>query len=168
MKIICATLMFYCNIPIYGDQSEFIKEIGECSIEYNANYAEPAMRIPIKLVIAIAAHETGWGTSRFAKQGNNYFGIQLKYRKDYDPDNYLKPKANNKVLIKKYINTCESVNDFMDIMSQSKLYMGFQKQLLIQWVTDELSYIKLIENMTRYSHDKNWEYNTTRIINSME
>jgi len=168
MKIICATLMFYCNIPIYGDQNEFIKEIGECSIEYNANYSEPAMRIPIKLVIAIAAHETGWGTSRFAKQGNNYFGIQVKYHKDYDPDNYLKPKANNKVLIKKYKNTCESVNDFMDIMSHSKLYMGFQKQLLIQWVTDELSYIKLIENMTRYSHDKNWEYNITRIINSME
>ena len=168
MKIICATLMFYCNIPIYGDQSEFIKEIGECAIEYNANYTEPAMRIPIKLVIAIAAHETGWGISRFAKEGNNYFGIQINYYKDYDPDNYLKPKANNNILIKKYNNTCESVNEFMDIMSHSKLYRGFQKELVTQWVTDEISYIILIRNMTRYSHDKNWEYSISSIINSME
>lgn len=31
--------------------------------------------IPIKLVMAQAIIESGWGTSRFAKEGNNYFGI---------------------------------------------------------------------------------------------
>ncbi len=31
--------------------------------------------VPASLVIAQAAKESGWGTSRFALQGNNYFGI---------------------------------------------------------------------------------------------
>ena len=31
--------------------------------------------VPASLVVAQAAKESGWGTSRFATQGNNYFGI---------------------------------------------------------------------------------------------
>ncbi len=31
--------------------------------------------VPASLVIAQAAKESGWGTSRFAREGNNYFGI---------------------------------------------------------------------------------------------
>ena len=31
--------------------------------------------IPASLVIAQAANESAWGTSRFARNGNNYFGI---------------------------------------------------------------------------------------------
>ncbi|WP_144207866.1 glucosaminidase domain-containing protein [Shewanella donghaensis] len=30
--------------------------------------------VPAKMVLIQAANETGWGSSRFAKQGNNYFG----------------------------------------------------------------------------------------------
>jgi len=35
--------------------------------------------IPPSLVLAQAAHESAWGTSRFARQGNNFFG-QRDYR----------------------------------------------------------------------------------------
>jgi len=31
--------------------------------------------VPASLVLAQAANESGWGTSRFARQGNNLFGI---------------------------------------------------------------------------------------------
>ncbi len=36
--------------------------------------------IPVELVLAQAANESAWGTSRFARMGNNYFG-QWCYRK---------------------------------------------------------------------------------------
>lgn len=36
--------------------------------------------VPLSLVLAQAANESGWGNSRFAKQGNNYFG-QWCYQK---------------------------------------------------------------------------------------
>ena len=31
--------------------------------------------VPASLVLAQAAKESGWGTSRFAREGNNFFGI---------------------------------------------------------------------------------------------
>lgn len=31
-------------------------------------------QVPLSLVLAQAANESGWGTSRFAREGNNYFG----------------------------------------------------------------------------------------------
>ncbi|MCB1692452.1 MAG: glucosaminidase domain-containing protein [Pseudomonadales bacterium] len=36
--------------------------------------------VPASLVLATAAKESGWGTSRFAREGNNYFGIWCFYR----------------------------------------------------------------------------------------
>lgn len=35
--------------------------------------------VPASLVIAQAAKESGWGTSRFAREGNNFFGIWCFY-----------------------------------------------------------------------------------------
>ncbi len=37
--------------------------------------------VPASLVLAQAALESGWGASRFARKGNNYFGMRT-----YDPD----------------------------------------------------------------------------------
>ncbi len=36
--------------------------------------------VPASLIVAQAAKESGWGTSRFAIQGNNYFGIWCFYQ----------------------------------------------------------------------------------------
>ncbi len=36
--------------------------------------------VPASLVVAQAAKESGWGTSRFAREGNNFFGIWCFYR----------------------------------------------------------------------------------------
>jgi len=36
--------------------------------------------VPASLIVAQAAKESGWGTSRFATQGNNFFGIWCFYK----------------------------------------------------------------------------------------
>lgn len=36
--------------------------------------------VPASLVLAQAAKESGWGTSRFAREGNNFFGIWCFYK----------------------------------------------------------------------------------------
>ena len=79
MTHICATILILCNTftVYFNDQRDyFVQDITECAIAYNTSYTEPHHRIPIKLVTAIAALESGWGTSRFAREGNNYFGMQ--------------------------------------------------------------------------------------------
>lgn len=44
--------------------------------------------IPVALVLAQAANESGWGTSRFAREGNNLFGVWT-----YRPDAGIVPAA---------------------------------------------------------------------------
>ena len=119
MKHICATLLLLCSgfNPQQDDRDFYIEQISKCALEYNAYYTEPQNRIPIHLVVAVSAHERGWGTSRFVLEGNNYFGMK-SYSED--PDEYMIPKGNKNVKLQKYLTVCDSVYDFMDLVSTSK------------------------------------------------
>lgn len=53
-------------------------ELKQFDSEKNSSWIELLKRtdtIPLSLLIAQAAIESAWGTSRFAREGNNYFGI---------------------------------------------------------------------------------------------
>ena len=52
-------------------------------------------QIPFDLIVAMAAYESAWGTSRFARQGNNLFGIRT-----WDP---LIPQMKAKILAPRFI-----------------------------------------------------------------
>ncbi len=49
-----------------SDELSLEKQVQELDIKINT--------IPASLVLAQAANESAWGTSRFAQEGNNYFG----------------------------------------------------------------------------------------------
>ena len=168
MKHLCATLLLFCssfNMSFNDNRNDFVEMIGRCAVEYNAYYTENQNRIPIHLVVAVASHESGWGTSRFAIEGNNYFGI--KSLSD-DPDEFMIPKENKEVKIQRYLVPCDSVYDFMDLISMSKKYEGFQHELWNQWFNDETNLESLVYSLPRYSKDKNWEKNVLRIIRQLE
>ena len=76
--------------------------------------------IPASLTLAQAANETGWGTSRFAKEANNYFGIWT-----YDAEKGLKPKnrsENKKHFVRKFDSTAESVSYYMQLLNSHPAY----------------------------------------------
>ena len=65
------------NVNIYSDVSELEPEKKKFLLDsaekiYRTNEAKT---LPDSVLIAIAAHETGWGSSRFYKEGNNYFNM---------------------------------------------------------------------------------------------
>ena len=63
--------------------------------------------IPISLALAQAAKESGWGTSRYSREGNAVYGQYT-----FDESKGLKPKDRNKndeFFIKKFSNLSESV-----------------------------------------------------------
>ena len=63
----------------YSNDIQFVRALHKC-IDY-INFTTPRMdRVPFEMIIGQAALETGWGTSRFATEGNNLFGH--KYRGD--------------------------------------------------------------------------------------
>jgi Bax protein len=168
MNHLCATLLLLCssfNMFFNDERNYFIQEIGICAVEYNAYYTEPEKRLPIRLVIAVAAHESGWGTSRFALEGNNYFGMKTR---NEDPDEHMIPNENKKVRLAKYKTTCGSVYGFMDLLSKSKKYKGFREKLMEQWFLDDINYVILIKTLNKYSKDKLWSNQVIKIIKQLE
>ena len=93
----------------------FVQSLNGC-INYLYQSIKPEHQIPHELIIAQAVIETGWGTSRFANEGNNLFGIRT-----WDKDEaYLLPIPWTKWPgwgVKMYSSKCESVVDYLHILN---------------------------------------------------
>ena len=76
--------------------------------------------VPVSLVLAQAAIETAWGTSRFATEANNYFG-QWCYRKGCG----LVPAARNKGKyheVKVFNSPIESITAYIRNLNRNRAY----------------------------------------------
>ena len=85
-----------------------------------ANLLKHVDIIPASLTLAQAANETGWGTSRFAKEANNFFGIWT-----YDAQKGLKPKnrsEDKKHYVRKFNSAAESVSYYMQLLNSHPAY----------------------------------------------
>ena len=161
MKHICATLLLLCNTPELDSKDKFIYEVKSCALHYNSMIEEHD-RIPIALVIAQAIHESDWGKSRFAVQGNNLFGVRAVNGENY----ILSLRLNKKV--KTYLTWCESVNDYIELLLTSYHYAKFQKELINQWVTDEMDIDKLVDTLDTYAKDVYYRSKIKKTIKSIE
>ena len=74
----CASLLICFNFSPemdYTNNEEFVEDITACTLHLNS-MEEDHNRIPVDLVVAQAIHESEWGRSRFAVEGNNLMGIR--------------------------------------------------------------------------------------------
>jgi len=98
-----------------SSKDNFVQSLNGC-INYLYQNIEPEYQIPNELIIAQAVIETGWGTSRFANEGNNLFGIRT-WNKEVP---YLLPIPWTKWPgwgVKMYSSKCESVIDYLHILN---------------------------------------------------
>ena len=158
MKHICATLLLFCSMETV--EQDFIQSIKECAIKWNVMVMEPD-RIPIDLVLAQSIIESNWGKSRFAKKANNFFGI-----KAVGGEEYILSKNNKK--IKSYETKCDSVNDYMDLLSFGEPYKEFKEELLRQWTVDRIDIYATIEYLDNYAEDKKYKIKLKKIIKQLE
>ena len=156
MKHICATLLLLCNSFTGDYNKEFIDRVTTCALEYNSILVE-ADRIPINLVVAQAILESDWGKSRFARNGNNLFGIKAVSGEEYMLSANLKK-------VKKYLTFCSSVEDYIDLLSYGEPYKDFKGELINQWMTDDVDISKLINHLDNYAEDKNYKSKLIKII----
>jgi Bax protein len=77
-------LRYRSGDPLSGDEQRWVlklahhMEVRDFDSEIHSSWISLIKRtdtIPLSLLIAQAAIESAWGTSRFAREGNNYFGI---------------------------------------------------------------------------------------------
>jgi Bax protein len=79
--------------------------------------------VPVSLALAQAAIESGWGTSRFALQGNALFG-QWAWQKDAG----LKPAraSNSEAVVRSFPNLFGSVRAYMHNLNTHPRYAAFR------------------------------------------
>lgn len=106
--------------------------------------------IPPSLALAQAANESAWGTSRFARDGNNFYGIWC-----YQPGCGLVPQrrpAGETYEVTQYRSPGESVRDYFQHLNSGRAYLPFRmirRQLREQ--DEPITGIRLANGLERYS-----------------
>jgi len=86
--------------------------------------------IPASLVLAQAANESAWGTSRFAVDANNFFGIWC-----YSPGCGLKPRQRSQSAtheVKRYPSVGDGVGGYMLNLNTHKAYSSLRNLRMTQ------------------------------------
>ncbi len=116
------------HYDLTGSDSVFMEQLFQ---KYETkNFAEINQKQqlhPNSIILAQAALETGWGTSRFFLQGNNAYGIWSFNKMDNRMES-LSGRGNVKIYLKKYNTLFESVNDYFLTISKSWAFDQFRKR----------------------------------------
>ncbi|HAG16891.1 MAG TPA: hypothetical protein DCG69_10315 [Bacteroidales bacterium] len=109
----------------YRDKSNFV-DLKKDTETILSNLNELLKRVdvvPVRIALAQAAIESGWGKSRFSTEGNAYFGILC-----YKPGCGINSKKNENggFIVKSYVSTTESVVDYLLFVNSKKGMQGFR------------------------------------------
>lgn len=107
-------------------------------------------QIPASMILAQAAIESAWGTSRFVRLGNNYFG-QWCYKKGCG----IVPKARNKGAkheVRKFNNTKKSIYAYFHNINTHSAYKQVRKIRAQERAQGKpLSGMKMVAGLKNYS-----------------
>lgn len=122
-KLLKVSKKLQLNKPLNENEKKFFEELLDT---YKANSLKELLTKvnthPPSLVIAQAAIESGWGTSRFFVLANNVFGVWT-----FNKNQSLKIKAkNSNVYLKVYKDILQSVDDYYHSINVSWAYSKFR------------------------------------------
>ena len=138
---------------IYNNSKEFIESLNDC-INWHERNTTIWQNVPREIIIAQAVIESAYGTSRFAKEGNNLFGV-MTFNLD---EPHLKPlgNKNSKFGAKIYQNKCESVKDYIIVLNTGSAFNHFRELRFQMLKNDNLNVLVLVETLTRYATNPNY------------
>lgn len=111
--------------------------------------------IPNSIVLAQAANESGWGTSRFAKDFNALFGeYTYNYSKGVVP---LMRDEGEKHLVKAFKSVDKSIQSYFNNLNSHYAYEGFREVRKMMRKKNNFSNIKLlVKELDSYAADINY------------
>jgi len=138
---------------------QFIDNIRQC-VNHIYDTTSDIEPVNLELLVAQAALESAWGTSRFSQEGNNYFGIRT-----YDlREPHMLPSNNPKKWgVKVYKHGCDSVQHYIDILNNGT---AFEKYRELK-ASGENDPFKLLETLDAYAADQNYFAKVKRIISKV-
>ena len=114
------------STPIKNNK-DFVEKIFRCVEGLYADYQKYPLerQVPFDLIVAMAAYESAWGTSRFAKEGNNFFGIRT-WDLDKIPHMKAKGRPDANWGVRKYRSMCSCIQDYIQILNNHPAYEEFR------------------------------------------
>ena len=107
--------------------------------------------IPVSVALAQAANESGWGTSRFALEGNALFGQWTWSKKGISPKN-KDPNASHKILQFQILKA--SVRAYKNNLNTHKAYQGFREaRARLRQEDSIIDGLKLTKYLKKYAQD---------------
>jgi uncharacterized FlgJ-related protein len=149
---------------VYNNSKEFIESLNEC-ISWQERNTTIWQNVPREIIIAQAVLESAYGTSRFAKEGNNLFGV-MTFNLD---EPHLKPKGNknSKFGAKIYQNKCESVKDYIIVLNTGTAFQEFRELRFQMLKNNDLDVLVLVKTLTRYATNPNYTKLLIKTIKSL-
>ena len=150
----------------YNNDVQFVEAVRKC-VDW-LNFETPSNeRVPMEMIVAMAALESGWGTSRFAMEGNNLFGIRT-YDKEV-PHMLLEGRTKWKGWgVRVFTTKCQGVKFFVDLLNNHHAYEDFRNT---RWkmitLGRNLDPITLVDTLTAYSTTPDYTERVMYIIKSI-
>src|SRR5210317_1647086 len=150
----------------YQNDVQFVEAVKKC-VDW-VNFETPRFeRVPTEMIVAMAALESGWGTSRFAIEGNNLFGIRT-YDKDV-PHMLLEGRTKWKGWgVRKFKTKCQGVKFFVELLNNHYAYEEFRKLRDRKVAFNQtLDPIELVDTLKTYSTNEDYYDKDLYIIKSI-
>ena len=150
----------------YQNDVQFVEAVRKC-VDW-VNFETPRFeRVPTEMIVAMAALESGWGTSRFAIEGNNLFGIRT-YDKDV-PHMLLEGRTKWKGWgVRKFKTKCQGVKFFVELLNNHYAYEDFRKLRDRKVAFNQtLDPIELVDTLKAYSTTVDYSERVLYIIKSI-
>ena len=136
------------------DKKKFL--LDSASVIYQNNQGKD---VPSDILIAIALEETGYGTSRFYKEGNNYFNMVAE-----KGDDRIKAKGDN-TQVAKFESPSESIDKFYTWVETKPHYKNV-RETLEKYKQGEATKNDIIDAIsdTGWAENPNWSKNVKSIL----
>ncbi len=148
----------------YETNEQFISAITNCINFINLGLHKYE-RIPTELIIAQAVLESNYGKSRFAKQGNNLFGIRTWNLKE----KHIKPFDTNDQTfgIKVFKSKCSCVRYYIKILNNSSAFKEFRKMRKKMLDNNYVNVLSLTQYISKFATDKDYVKKVQRTIKEL-
>lgn len=134
------------------DDSLFFEQQGDYYKTFDHKLLQRRMRThPNSIILAQAAVESGWGSSRFFTEANNVFGV-WSYRPDESRIRASFSRQGNPVYLRKYPDISASIYDYFGVVARARAYRQFRQ------ARDTTDDIKNLLPLLRYYSEKREAY----------
>tara|TARA_B110000902_G_scaffold13276_1_gene15984 strand:+ start:80 stop:610 length:531 start_codon:yes stop_codon:yes gene_type:complete len=131
----------------HTNNKQFLHNVKQCV--HHVYYHNDIEKVNLEVLLAQAALESGWGNSRFAREGKNLFGIRTY---DLREPHMLPSNKPKKWGVKVYKHECDSVLNYINILNNGKGFSEYRK-LREKGITDPF---RFTETLDAYATDKNY------------